>query len=99
MQPLLDNLARDFRSAVLAGDHPAAERSVVRYAEALQEIWVSMSESERAASSIAKQAEELLVWARNVTIMQRALTSEQLTVLEKASRYLQPGSRSFSVQA
>ena len=86
----LDNLSQQFRSAVLAGDHFGAEQLVLQYVEALRETWESLPESARADSLIPKQARELLGWARDVTTVQRALTQEQLTILEKACRY-QPG--------
>ncbi len=87
MPLLLDNLSQQFRAAVLAGDHFGAEQLALQYVEALRELWESLSERERAASLVPKQARELLGWARDVTTVQRALTQEQLAILEKAGRY------------
>lgn len=64
-------------------------------------MWESLPEPERAASPVPKQARELLSWARDVTIVQRALTIEQLSILEKACRYQPAGwleSRSRAIE-
>jgi hypothetical protein len=100
----LDKLSQQFRSAVLAGDHFGAEQLALQYIEALREMWESLPERERAVSLVPKQARELLAWARDVTTVQRALTQEQLAILEKACRYQPPGwqeprSRAIDVQA
>jgi hypothetical protein len=100
----LDKLSHEFRSAVLAGDHRGAEQIALQYVEALREVWESLPEGERAASLIPKQARELLAWARDVTVVQRALTHEQLAILEKACRYqpsawVESRSRSIEVRA
>ena len=99
----LDKLSQQFRSAVLAGDHLGAEQLALQYIEALREMWASLPPRERGASLVPKQAQELLTWARDVTIVQRALTQEQLAILEKACRYqpsglLEPRSRGFEVR-
>jgi hypothetical protein len=99
-----DKLSKKFRSAVLAGDHLGAEQLVLQYVEALREMWESLPERERAASLVPKHARELLAWARDVTIIQRALTHEQLAILDKTCRYQPPGwqeprPRAIEVQA
>ena len=100
----LDKLSLQFRSAVLAGDHPGAEQLALQYIEALRKMWESLPERDRAVSLIPNQASELLGWARDVTTIQRALTQEQLAILEKACRYqphgsLEPRSRAIELQA
>ena len=97
----LDKLSQQFRSAVLAGDHLGAERLALQYVEALREMWESLPEAERASSLVPKKALELLAWARDVAIVQRALTYEQLAILEKACRYQPSGwleSRSRAIE-
>jgi len=90
-----DKLAHELRSAVLAGDHACASRLVPEYALALKTFWESLPESQRADSSVPSQACELLAWAREMTLVQRALTAEHLAVVEKASRYrATPGAES-----
>ena len=100
----LDKLSHQFRSAVLAGDHFGAEQFALQYVEALREMWESLPERERAVSLVPKQAQELLAWARDLTIVQRALAKEQLAILEKACRYqpsvsLEPRSHAIEVRA
>lgn len=86
----LDNIALEFRSAVLAGEHALAMQRVAEYAGAAAAHWQMLSEEERAASELPTRARELLSWARGMTIVQRVITAEQLeqlAILEKASRY------------
>ena len=85
----LDNIAQQFRSAVLASDHTLADRLASEYAQAASELWQSLSDSERESSALPEQTRELLTWARGMTIVQRAMLAEQLAILEKASRYRQ----------
>lgn len=87
MQTVLDKLARDLRSAVLAADHAGAQRLAAEYTKALAEFWETLPESARATCTLATQANELLTWARGMTIVQRAILGEQLAVLEKSIRY------------
>ncbi len=87
MHPRLDNLARELRAAVLASDHEKATRLTVEYSAALQQHWMMLRASERAASPIPKQSLELLTWVRDMTIMQHALAAQHLAAVEKASRY------------
>lgn len=82
-----DNLARELRAAVLAGDHVRAERLVLDYGEALRAFWGSLAEEERAASNLPGQVRELLEWTREMTLVQRALTAQHLEIVETASRY------------
>ena len=72
---------------MLAGDHSQAERLVQDYTEALRELWLALPESERAASAVPEQARELLEWAREMTLVQRALAAQHLAIVETASRY------------
>ena len=93
----LDKIARDFRAAVLAADHAKAERLAAEYREALAETWRTMPDSDRNGSPLPRQAAELITWARGMTIVQRAMLAEQLSVLDKAIRYASeraPGNRS-----
>ena len=83
----LDKIAKEFRAAVLAADHVSAARLATDYREALAEAWRSLSESDRRASTLPRQANETLIWARGMTIVQRAMLAEQLAVLDKSIRY------------
>jgi hypothetical protein len=87
MPPALHKISRDLRSALLGGDQLRANQLVSEYAGALREFWNSLPQSDRAASSIPRQAAELLTWARDMTVVRRAMTAEQLAVVQKASRY------------
>jgi hypothetical protein len=87
MPERLDRIARELRSAVLAGDHVLAERLASEYREALAEAWQGLPQSVRAASPLPAQARETLTWARGMTIVQRAMLAEQLAVLDKSIRY------------
>ena len=91
-QPL-DELAREFRAAVLAGDHTLAGRLASEYAQALSHVWEALGEPERAASPLPAQANELLTWAREMTVVQRAMTAEHVAILDKAIRYQGGGAR------
>jgi len=99
MQELLDNLSYHFRSAILAGDYAAAESVATKYVEAIRQNWEALTEVERSVSPLPMQSREVLEWARASIIAQRALSSEQVAVLLKSSRYLQPGSPSIELQA
>jgi hypothetical protein len=104
MSQALDRLSRELRSAVLAGDHMLTERLVLEYAVAVQQVWESLAESDRGASPLPNTVRELLTWARGMTVVQRAIASEQLAVVEKAVRYKssraqEPGRRAIQVQA
>jgi hypothetical protein len=87
MPPALHKISRDLRSALLGGDQLRANQLVSEYAGELREFWNSLPESDRAASAIPQQAAELLTWARDMTVVRRAMAAEQLAVIEKASRY------------
>jgi hypothetical protein len=87
MSQALDKISRELRSALLGADHVLANRLVSKYADALRELWESMPESDRAASSIPQQARELLTWAHDMTVVRRAVDAAQLAVVEKAGRY------------
>ena len=87
MSQALDSISRDLRSALLGADHVLANRLVAEYTAALRELWESMPESERTASSIAREARDLLTWARDMTVVRRAIDAAQLAVVNKASRY------------
>jgi hypothetical protein len=80
-------LARDIRSAILAANHASADPLVSAYAKIVSAVWESMPEGERESSELPKVSLELLEWARQATLIHRALTTEQLDVLQKASRY------------
>ena len=85
-QPL-DDLARGLRAAVLANHHEKAQRLTEQYTTALREYWLSLPRQERNTSPLPKQSVELLNWAREMTIVQHALTAQHLAAVEKASRY------------
>ncbi|HLG96582.1 MAG TPA: hypothetical protein VKX49_09770 [Bryobacteraceae bacterium] len=87
MPAVLDNIAFEFRSAVLAGDHVLAARRVSEYAAAVAQLWETLTQEERAASELPAQVRELLSWARGMAIVQRVIAAEQLAILQKASRY------------
>lgn len=87
MQETADILALQLRAAVLAGDHPAALRLVAAYGEALREYWIGLAPGERAVSTLPRQSLELLKWVRDMTLTQRAMTSEHLRIVHKAMRY------------
>jgi hypothetical protein len=82
-----DNLAHQLRAAVLAGDHAKATRVSAEYVEALRRHWMTLAPAERAASQLPKLSLELLAWAREMTIVQRAMAGEQLRIAAQASRY------------
>jgi hypothetical protein len=81
MAQSLDKVSREFRTAVLGGDHVLARQLAPEYTGALGQLWESLPESERVA------ARELLVWAQQMTVVQRAVAAAQLAVIEKASQY------------
>jgi hypothetical protein len=87
MQPTLDKLAHELRSAVLAGKHVEAERFTEAYVDALRAHWSGLDREDRAASPLPKLALELLEWAREMTILQRALAGEHVRALDKILRY------------
>jgi hypothetical protein len=87
MSPALHKIARELRSALLGGDQIRAELLVSEYAAGVRELWEALPESDRAASPIPRQAAELLAWARDMTVVRRAMAAEQLAVVQKASRY------------
>jgi hypothetical protein len=76
-----DKVSRELRTAVLGGDHVLAGQLASEYMGALGQLWESLPESERAA------ARDLLVWAHQMTVVQRAIAAAQLAVIEKASQY------------
>ena len=87
MSQALHKISRELRSALLGGDHVLANRLVSEYADAVREFWESLPESERAASSIPREAHELLAWARDLTVVRRAIDAAQLAVVQKAGCY------------
>jgi hypothetical protein len=88
MPETLDKIAREFRSAILAGEHELAGRLVSAYADAARNVWESLPEAERQTSQIPSVAGELLTWARGMTVVQRSIAAEQLAVLQKTSGYV-----------
>jgi hypothetical protein len=87
MSQALHKISLELRSALLGGDQVLANRLVVEYADAVRKLWESLSETERSASSIPREAGELLTWAKEMTVVRRAMAAAQLTVVQKASRY------------
>lgn len=83
-----DDLARGLRAAVLASDHEKATRLTVEYTEALRRHWITLSREQRAASALPKESRELLQWAREMTLMQQAMTAVHLSRVEQAARQL-----------
>lgn len=81
-----DNLAHDLRAAVLANDHEDAKRLTMEYTSALREYWLTLSDQERADSSVPKQALELLNWVRDMTLVQQAMAAQHLAMVERAHR-------------
>jgi predicted TPR repeat methyltransferase len=92
-----DSIARDLRSAVLAGQHGDAARLAEEYAQALRREWERMPRVERVASNIPRQSRELLTWALGVTRMQHSMAGQHLAALGIAHQYLK--ARSNYVQA
>ena len=86
MPQLQDDLARDLRAAVLVSDHEEAARLTVEYTGALRDYWMTLSEPERAASHVPKQSLELLNWVRDMSLMQHAMASQHLNLVEAARR-------------
>src|SRR5262249_11398149 len=87
MQPTLDKVACEFRSAILVADHDRAASLARQYARALESHWNSMSADERATSLLPTQVSELLAWAQDVTVVQREMAKAHLDVIEKTKRY------------
>jgi hypothetical protein len=85
--PALDKIAHNLRAAVLAGDHAKARGVSAEYVEALRRHWMRLAPSERAGSELPKLSLELLAWAREMTIVQRAMAGEQLRIAAEAGRY------------
>lgn len=85
-QPL-DSIAAQLRAAVLRSDHEKAKRLTADYATAVREHWGSLSSAQQAKSALPEQSLELLTWAREMTLMQQAITTQHLSLLETASRY------------
>jgi hypothetical protein len=103
MQTSPEKLSRKFRAAVLVGDHLRTGELAAEYISAFEQAWLLLPESERAVSPLPQQALELLAWAREMAIVQRALDAEQLAVVEKAIRYQpaglpEPRSRAIQVR-
>lgn len=84
-QPL-DNLARDLRAAVLAGDHQKGSRLTEEYTSAVRDYWIALSENERAVSPLPKQSLELLRWTRDMTLMQQAMAAQHLALVQHKLR-------------
>jgi hypothetical protein len=84
----LDDVARDFRAAVIVGEHAQAARMAEEYTQALRAAWERMPASERAASGIPQKSCELLAWAMDVTAMHHKMAGQHLDALETAHRYL-----------
>ena len=79
--------SRELKATVISGNHAGAERAMESYVEAVRNYWEALSEQERAGSPVPARASELLGWAREMTIIQRSLAADQLSILHKASRY------------
>ena len=94
----LDRLASELRGAVMSADHALAERLARDYCQSAQQLWESLSESERAASTLAQSTFELLTWARGMTIVQRIIDAEQLAAVQKLVRYAPASTPNAGVQ-
>ena len=97
----IDKISRELRSAVLAGDQVRTGELAAEYVTAFERVWLSLTQSERAVSSLPQQVRELMAWIREVTIIQRSLNAQQLAIVENAIRYQPAGplqSRSRAVQ-
>ena len=81
------DLSREFRAALIAGDHARAQHLFSGYVEALRALRGSLPDEEFAASGEPARARELLRWARQAALIQRALAADQLAFLQKASKY------------
>jgi hypothetical protein len=87
MSQALHKISVELRSALLGGDNVLADRLVNEYAQAARDVWESLPEAERTTSTLPQQARELLTWAREMTVVRRALTGAQLAVVQKAAQY------------
>jgi hypothetical protein len=87
MSQALHKISVELRSALSGGDHVLADRLVNEYTQAAREAWDSLSETERASSALPQQASELLTWAREMTVVRRAMAGLQLAVVQKAAHY------------
>lgn len=87
MSQALDKISLELRSALLGGDPVLADRLVNEYAQAAREVWESVSDAERAASTLPQQTSELLTWAHEMTVARRAIAGAQLDIVQKAARY------------
>jgi hypothetical protein len=94
----LGRAARELRAAVIAADHTGAELALAHYIETLQQVWEALPEQERSGSALPARVRELLAWTREMTIIQRALTADQLGVVQKASRYQRPANSHSGLQ-
>ena len=87
MSQALHKLSVELRSALLGGDDVLAARLACDYTNAVRDLWESLSEGDRAVSTIPQQATELMTWARDMTVVRRAMAAAQLGVVQKASHY------------
>ena len=83
---ILDQLARELRSAVLGSDHAKATLLTVQFGEAMREHWTSLTSEERAASQLPKWSFELLSWVREMTLMQHEMAAQHLAMVQQAGR-------------
>ncbi len=72
---------------MLGGDHVLAAQLISEYTDALRELWESLPEPDRTDSPLPKQSQELLAWAREMAVVQRAMAAEQLAIIRKAGGY------------
>jgi hypothetical protein len=94
----LERASRELRAAVIAADHTGAELALAHYIETLRQVWEAAPEQERSGSALPVRVRELLAWTREMTIIQRALTADQLRVLQKASYYERPANSHGGLQ-
>jgi len=98
MSQALDKISVELRTALLGGDHVMADRLVNEYARTAREVWESLPDAERAASALPQQANELLTWAHEMTVVRRAMAGAQLAVVQKAAHYRTTNPPTRSVQ-
>jgi hypothetical protein len=83
----LERASLELLAAVIAADHPRAERAVSHYVEAVRQVWEALPEQKRASSQTPARSRELLAWAREMALIQRNLAADQYVALQKARRY------------
>jgi hypothetical protein len=78
-------LSREFRDAIVAGDHTRAQRVFHDYVAVVHDSLQSWPNEYRAPALAEIRA--LLQWAREATLIQRSLHAHQLANLQRGNSY------------